>query len=178
VAVFDTAFHRTLPPAAHRYAVPESWYSELGVRRYGFHGTSHQHVARRAADLLGRPLEETDLITAHLGNGASMAAVAGGRSVETSMGLTPLEGLVMGTRSGDIDPAVVAHVARSTGRDLLDVIGRPRPRLGLRGLAARPTCARSSNGARRRRAGATGLRRVLPPGAQVRRRVSRGARAV
>jgi acetate kinase len=135
VAVFDTAFHRTLPPAAFRYAVPESWYSELGVRRYGFHGTSHQYVARRAAELLGRPLDEVDLITAHLGNGASMTAVARGRSVETSMGLTPLEGLVMGTRSGDIDPAVIAHVSRATGRDPLDVIAELNRASGLRGLS-------------------------------------------
>ena len=135
VAVFDTAFHRSLPPAAFRYAVPESWYADLGVRRYGFHGTSHQYVTRRAAELLGRPLDEVDLITAHLGNGASMAAVARGRCVETSMGLTPLEGLVMGTRSGDIDPAVVAHVSRATGRDPLDVIGELNHASRLRGLS-------------------------------------------
>jgi acetate kinase len=135
VAVFDTAFHRSLPPAAYRYAVPESWYAELGVRRYGFHGTSHQYVARRAAELLGRPLDEVDLITAHLGNGASMAAVARGRCVETSMGLSPLEGLVMGTRSGDVDPAVIAHVSRATGRDPLEVIGDLNQASGLRGLS-------------------------------------------
>ena len=135
VAVFDTAFHRSLPPAAFRYAVPESWYADLGVRRYGFHGTSHQYVARRAAVVLGRPLDEIDLITAHLGNGASMAAVARGRCVETSMGLSPLEGLVMGTRSGDIDPAVVAHVSRATGRDPLEVIGELNHASGLRGLS-------------------------------------------
>lgn len=135
VAVFDTAFHRTLPPAAYRYAVPEDWYAELGVRRYGFHGTSHQYVARRAAEVLGRPLDELDLITAHLGNGASMTAVARGRSVETSMGLTPLEGLVMGTRSGDVDPGVVAHVGRATGRDPLDVVGELNHGSGLRGLS-------------------------------------------
>src|SRR5690606_18129952 len=135
VAVFDTAFHRSLPPAAFRYAVPEAWYADLGVRRYGFHGTSHQYVARRAAELLGRPLDEVDLITAHLGNGASMAAVARGRCVETSMGLTPLEGLVMGTRSGDVDPAVIAHVSRATGRDPLDVIGELNHASGLRGLS-------------------------------------------
>lgn len=134
VAVFDTAFHRTLPPAAHRYAVPQSWYAEHGVRRYGFHGTSHQYVARRAAEILGRSLDEIDLITAHLGNGASVAAVARGRCVETSMGLSPLEGLVMGTRSGDIDPAVVTHVARVTGRDLVDVIADLNHASGLRGL--------------------------------------------
>ncbi|HSL60091.1 MAG TPA: acetate kinase [Acidimicrobiales bacterium] len=135
VAVFDTAFHRTLPPEAYRYAVPESWYAELGVRRYGFHGTSHQYVSRRAAEVLGRPLDQVDLITAHLGNGASMTAVAGGRSVETSMGLTPLDGLVMGTRSGAIDPGVIAHVSRATGRDPLDVVGELNNASGLRGLS-------------------------------------------
>lgn len=134
VAVFDTAFHRALPPAAFRYAVPEAWYADHGVRRYGFHGTSHQYVARRAADLLDRPLDELDLITAHLGNGASMAAIARGRSVDTSMGLTPLEGLVMGTRSGDIDPGVVAHVSRASGRDALDVLGDLNRTSGLLGL--------------------------------------------
>jgi acetate kinase len=112
VAVFDTAFHHTLPPHAYTYAVPEAWARDHGVRRYGFHGTSHAFVSRAAADLLGRPLAETDLIVLHLGNGASAAAIAGGRSVETSMGLTPLEGLVMGTRSGDVDPALVLHLMR------------------------------------------------------------------
>lgn len=135
VAVFDTAFHRTLPPAAHRYAVPEDWYTELGVRRYGFHGTSHQYVARRAAALLGRPLADLHLITAHLGNGASMAAVAHGRCVDTSMGLTPLEGLVMGTRSGDLDPGVIAHVGKATGRDPYEVIADLNRASGLLGLS-------------------------------------------
>ena len=123
VAVFDTAFHATLPAHAHRYAVPEPWYRELHVRRYGFHGTSHACVSRRAAQILRRPARELRLITLHLGNGASVTAVDGGRSVETSMGMTPLEGLVMGTRSGDIDPAVVFHVARATGAGL-DAIDR------------------------------------------------------
>ena len=116
VAVFDTAFHRTLPPAAYRYAVPTQWYEEYGVRRYGFHGTSHEYVSARAADVLARPLAELDLIVAHLGNGASMTAVRGGRSVETSMGLSPLEGLVMGTRSGDIDRRERAQRDRRAGR--------------------------------------------------------------
>jgi acetate kinase len=115
VAVFDTAFHATLPPVAHRYAVPEPWFSEHGVRRYGMHGTSHAYVARRAAELLDRSPADLRLITAHLGNGASMTAVLGGRSIDTSMGLSPLEGLVMGTRSGDIDPAIVFHVGRTAG---------------------------------------------------------------
>ncbi len=115
VAVFDTAFHGTLPPHAYRYAVPAAWEHEHGVRRYGFHGTSHAFVARRAAGFLGRPLEDLKLITLHLGNGASVTAIDGGASVETSMGLSPLEGLVMGTRSGDIDPAVIFHIQRVAG---------------------------------------------------------------
>ncbi|MEE8601199.1 acetate/propionate family kinase [Euzebya tangerina] len=112
VAVFDTAFHGTLPQEAYRYAVPQNWYDDHGVRRYGFHGTSHDYVARRAAQALGRPLGVLKLITLHLGNGASACAVDGGRSVDTSMGLSPLEGLVMGTRSGDVDPTVIFHLLR------------------------------------------------------------------
>ena len=134
VAVFDTAFHRTLPAPAHRYAVPGSWYEELGVRRYGFHGTSHDYVSSRAADVLGHPRTELDLIVAHLGNGASITAVQQGRSVETSMGLSPLEGLVMGTRSGDVDPAVIGHVAASTGRREVDVLADLNRSSGLLGL--------------------------------------------
>ncbi len=134
VAVFDTAFHRTLPPAAYRYAVPESWFVEYGVRRYGFHGTSHDYVSARAADVLGRPRSELDLIVAHLGNGASITAVQGGRSVETSMGLSPLEGLVMGTRSGDIDPAVIGHVAAAGGRSEVEVLADLNRASGLLGL--------------------------------------------
>jgi acetate kinase len=112
VAVFDTAFHQTLPPRAYRYAIPERLYREHGVRRYGFHGTSHQFIAGAAADWLGRPLESLRLITLHLGNGASAAAIDHGRCVDTSMGMTPLEGLVMGTRSGDIDPAIPYYLVR------------------------------------------------------------------
>ncbi len=117
VAVFDTAFHHTLPPAAYTYAVPQHWREQYAVRRYGFHGTSHQYVSRRAAALLGKPVEDTNVIVLHLGNGASACAVEGGVSVETSMGLTPLEGLVMGTRSGDIDPALPAYLHRAAGLD-------------------------------------------------------------
>lgn len=112
VAVFDTAFLSTLAPRAYRYAVPNEWYSRHHVRRYGFHGTSHRYVALRAAEILGRPLDQMNLITAHLGNGCSMTAVAAGRAVDHSMGMTPLEGLVMGTRSGDLDPAVVLYMQR------------------------------------------------------------------
>ncbi|MBX9390823.1 acetate/propionate family kinase [Streptomonospora nanhaiensis] len=115
VAVFDTAFHSTLPPAAHTYAVPGTWRTEYGVRRYGFHGTSCAYVTRRAAAWLGRDPEQVNLIVLHLGNGASATAVAGGRSVDTSMGMTPLEGLVMGTRSGDIDPSLPGYLAREAG---------------------------------------------------------------
>jgi acetate kinase len=134
VAVFDTAFHRTLPPAAHRYAVPRAWYLEYGVRRYGFHGTSVAYVAAQAATVLGRPLDELDLIVAHLGNGASMTAVHAGVSVDTSMGMSPLEGLVMGSRSGDVDPTVVAHVASVSGRPIAEVIDDLSTASGLLGL--------------------------------------------
>jgi len=110
VAVFDTAFHQTIPPKAYIYGLPYALYRKLGVRRYGFHGTSHSYVARKAAEILGRPLAKLNLITCHLGNGASITAVAGGRSVDTTMGFTPLEGLVMGTRCGSIDPALVPYI--------------------------------------------------------------------
>ncbi|MFI6630963.1 acetate/propionate family kinase [Nonomuraea fuscirosea] len=121
VAVFDTAFHLTLPPEAYTYAVPRDWRDRLGVRRYGFHGTSYAYVSRRAAAVLGRDLAELDLIVLHLGNGASATAISAGRSVDTSMGLTPLEGLVMGTRSGDVDPALGGYLARTNGMDAQQV---------------------------------------------------------
>ena len=134
VAVFDTAFHRTLPAHAYRYAVPGEWYEQHGVRRYGFHGTSHEFVAHETAHRLGRPLDELDLIVAHLGNGASITAIQRGRSIDTSMGMSPLEGLVMGTRSGDIDPAVIAHMAGATGRSFDDVLTDLNRKSGLAGL--------------------------------------------
>lgn len=137
VAVFDTAFHRTLPPAAATYAIDTKIAQRYGVHRYGFHGTSHAYVSRRTAARLGRPVDAVNVITLHLGNGASVAAVAGGRSVATSMGLTPLEGLVMGTRSGDIDPAIIFHLRRTAGMtvdELDDLLNR---RSGLLGLAGR-----------------------------------------
>ena len=107
VAVFDTAFHATMPERSFLYGIPYQYYRRYKIRRYGFHGTSHQYVAGEAARLLNKPLGEVNLVSAHLGNGASAAAVEGGRSIDTSMGLTPLEGLIMGTRSGDMDPAIV-----------------------------------------------------------------------
>jgi acetate kinase len=115
VAVFDTAFHQTLPEYAYRYPLPEQYYRQQGVRRYGFHGSSHAFVAKQAAEFLGKPLADCNLITLHLGNGASATAIRGGISVETSMGMTPLEGLMMGTRSGDIDPAIPFYLGRSVG---------------------------------------------------------------
>lgn len=135
VAVFDTAFHATLPEHAYRYAVPQRWYTDLGVRRYGAHGTSHAFVARRAAEHLGRPPEQLRLITAHLGNGASVTAVDGGRSVDTSMGLSPLAGLVMGTRSGDLDPTVVFHVHRHGGLSIDEIETALNRESGLIGLS-------------------------------------------
>jgi acetate kinase len=135
VAVFDTAFHRTLPEAAATYAIDAAVAREHGIHRYGFHGTSHAYVSRRTAHLLGRPLETVNTITLHLGNGASACAVEGGRSVATSMGLSPLEGLVMGTRSGDLDPAVIFHLRRTAGMSLDDIDGLLNHRSGLLGLA-------------------------------------------
>jgi acetate kinase len=135
VAVFDTAFHQTLPEHAYTYAVPRSWREEHQIRRYGFHGTSYAFVSRAAADLLGRPVDEVNLVVLHLGNGCSVTAVAGGRSVETSMGLTPLEGLVMGTRSGDVDPAVHAHLHRQLGWSLDEIDRALNKTSGLKGLA-------------------------------------------
>ena len=135
VAVFDTAFHQAMPPRAFRYAVPEEWYTRYGVRRYGFHGTSHRFVSERAAALLGRPLAELRLVTAHLGNGCSAAAVRDGRSVDTTMGLTPLEGLVMGTRSGDVDPGVFGYLADQAGLTVDEVTRALNTASGLAGLS-------------------------------------------
>ena len=131
VAVFDTAFHATLPPRAYTYAVPRAW----GVRRYGFHGTSHSYVSREAARLLGRAVSEVNVIVAHLGNGASITAVERGCSVDTSMGLTPLEGLVMGTRSGDVDPALVLHLRRTRNLSTDEIDAVLNSRSGLLALA-------------------------------------------
>lgn len=134
VAVFDTGFHRTLPPHAYRYALPAEAYERHAVRRYGFHGTSHAYVARRAAEHLGRDPDDCDLITLHLGNGASATAVARGESVDTSMGMSPLEGLVMGTRSGDVDPTVAFHLGRVAGLAPDEVEAMLNRQSGLKGL--------------------------------------------
>jgi len=135
VAVFDTAFHQSLPPAAHTYAVPREWRERHRVRRYGFHGTSHRYVSRRTAELVGSSPEECNVIVLHLGNGASACAVREGRSVDTSMGLSPLEGLVMGTRSGDVDPALGAYLERVAGLDGTAYDTALNKESGLLGLA-------------------------------------------
>jgi acetate kinase len=134
VAVFDTAFHHAMPEYAYRYAIPEDLYKAHQVRRYGFHGSSHGYVARQAAAYLSRSLANINLITLHLGNGASMAAVQGGVSIDTSMGMTPLEGLIMGTRCGDIDPAIVFYLKRKTGLARDDVESILNKQSGLKGI--------------------------------------------
>jgi acetate kinase len=135
VAVFDTAFHQTMPPHAFRYAVPEEWYRQYGVRRYGFHGISHRFVSEQAATMLGRPLGELRLVTAHLGNGCSATAVRDGESVDTTMGLTPLDGLVMGTRSGDVDPGLLGYIAGRSGMSLDELTRALNVDSGLQGLS-------------------------------------------
>lgn len=134
VAVFDTAFHHSIPEHAWRYALPDRLYTEQRVRRYGFHGTSHGYVAKQAACWLGKPLQSLNLITLHLGNGASAAAIARGQSVDTSMGMTPLEGLVMGTRCGDIDPAILFYLGRTTGMDNDEIESLLNKESGLKGI--------------------------------------------
>jgi len=135
VAVFDTAFHQTMPPSSYMYALPYDVYEKFKVRRYGFHGTSHFYVTNRAADMLGKPIEQTKVITLHLGNGASMAAVDGGKVIDTSMGFTPLEGLVMGTRSGDIDPAIVFYLMDKLNMDSGEANNYFNKKSGLLGLS-------------------------------------------
>jgi len=135
VGVFDTAFHQTMPPVAFTYPVPYEWLEQHGVRRYGFHGTSHRFVAREALRLAGLPADDHTIVTAHLGNGCSAAAIRNGKSVDTTMGLTPLEGLMMGTRCGSIDPAIVGHVADATGKSAKEVLDAPNKKSGLLGVS-------------------------------------------
>jgi acetate kinase len=138
VAVFDTAFHQTLPPKAYMYPLPYEIYEKHRIRKYGFHGTSHRYIAQRASAILQRPLEELKLITCHLGNGCSVAAIDGGISVDTSMGFTPLEGLMMGTRCGSIDPAIVTYLIRELGLspdEVEDMMNRRSGLLGVSGLS-------------------------------------------
>ena len=135
VAVFDTAFHQTMPEKAFMYAVPYKYYEKFGVRKYGFHGTSHRYVSEKMADLMGRKKEELKLITCHIGNGSSITAVKGGKVIDTTMGLTPLEGVVMGTRSGSIDPAIVEYIAKKENLDLAGVMNVLNKKSGLEGIS-------------------------------------------
>lgn len=135
VAVFDTAFHQTMPPKAYLYGLPYKYYEEYKLRRYGFHGTSHSYVSKRAAEILGKPYEDLKLIVCHLGNGASLSAVKHGKCVDTSMGLTPLEGLIMGTRSGDIDPSVIEFIANKENIGIADVMKILNKESGVYGMS-------------------------------------------
>ncbi|NEU29899.1 acetate kinase [bacterium LRH843] len=135
VAVFDTAFHQTMPESSFLYSLPYDYYVKFGIRKYGFHGTSHKYVSERAAELLGRPIEQLRLLSCHLGNGASIAAIEGGKSLDTSMGFTPLAGVTMGTRSGNIDPALIPYIMEKTGQDAYEVLETLNKRSGLLGVS-------------------------------------------
>lgn len=139
VAVFDTAFHQTMPENSFLYSLPYHYYTDYGIRKYGFHGTSHKYVSQRAAELLERPIEQLRLISCHLGNGASIAAISGGKSIDTSMGFTPLAGVTMGTRSGNIDPALIPFIMEKTGKtadEVLDVLNKESGMLGVSGFSS------------------------------------------
>ncbi|WP_436373230.1 acetate kinase [Cytobacillus sp. BC1816] len=139
VAVFDTAFHQTMPESSFLYSLPYEYYEKYGIRKYGFHGTSHKYVSERAAEMLGRPLEQLRLISCHLGNGASITAIEGGKSIDTSMGFTPLAGVTMGTRSGNIDPALIPFIMEKTGKnadEVLDVLNKKSGMLGVSGFSS------------------------------------------
>ncbi|MDA9471516.1 acetate kinase [Enterococcus sp. 5H] len=140
VAVFDTSFHTTMPKHNYLYSIPTEYYEKFAARKYGAHGTSHKYVSQRAAEMLGRPLEELKIITCHLGNGASITAVDGGKSVDTSMGFTPLAGVTMGTRSGDIDPSLLAYLMEKLEltdiKDMIDILNKKSGLLGLTGISS------------------------------------------
>lgn len=139
IAVFDTSFHQTMPEKSYLYSLPYHYYKEYGIRKYGFHGTSHKYVTNRAAELLGRPLKELRLISCHLGNGASIAAVKSGKSIDTSMGFTPLAGVTMGTRSGNLDPALIPYIMDKTKRtavEVLDILNKESGLLGVSGFSS------------------------------------------
>ena len=139
VAVFDTAFHQTMPEKAYMYAVPYEYYEKLGARKYGFHGTSHRYVSAKMAELMGKPIEETKIITCHIGNGSSITAVDGGKVIDTTMGLTPLGGFLMGTRSGSLDPSVVTFIAEKEGftpQQMSDLLNKKSGLLGISGVSS------------------------------------------
>ena len=135
VAVFDTAFHQTMPEEAYMYGLPYEYYEKYKIRRYGFHGTSHSYVSKKAAEVLGKKYEDLKIIVCHMGNGASLSAVKNGKSVDTSMGLTPLEGLIMGTRSGDMDPAIMEFIAKKENLDIAGVMNVLNKKSGVLGLS-------------------------------------------
>ena len=135
VAVFDTAFHQTMPKEAYMYALPYEYYEDYGIRRYGFHGTSHKYVAQRCAELMGKHMSDLRIITCHLGNGSSVSAIKGGRSIDTTMGFTPLSGLIMGTRTGDIDPAIVPFLMNKTGMNYDEVDTVMNKKSGVLGIS-------------------------------------------
>jgi len=139
---FDTAFHQTMPEKAYIYGIPYSYYENYKIRRYGFHGTSHSYVSKEAVKHLDKPVEDTKIIVCHLGGGASITAVQGGKSVDTSMGLTPLEGLVMGTRSGNIDPAIIQYIANKEGKSIDEILNILNKESGLMGLSGRSSDCR------------------------------------
>jgi acetate kinase len=147
VGVFDTAFHQTMPKAAYIYPLPYELYEKHAIRRYGFHGTSHRYVSERAADMLGKDIKDLKIVTCHLGNGASLAAIDGGKSVDTSMGFTPLEGLVMGTRSGDIDPAIVTFIMEKENLDIEGVNNLLNKKSGVLGISGVSSDFRDIEGA-------------------------------
>jgi acetate kinase len=139
VGVFDTAFHQTIPAENYIYAIPYEYYEKYKIRRYGFHGTSHKYVSMRAAEILGRDLKDLNIVTCHLGNGSSVTAVQGGKSIDTSMGFTPLEGLAMGTRSGDIDPAIIPFIMDKEGlsfEEVNDMLNKKSGVLGISGISS------------------------------------------
>ncbi|MHC1683233.1 MAG: acetate/propionate family kinase [Clostridiaceae bacterium] len=139
VAVFDTAFHQTMPAYSYIYPIPYEYYTELGVRRYGFHGTSHKYISNKAAEILGKKIEDLKIVTCHLGNGSSVAAIKDGKSLDTSMGFTPLEGLAMGTRSGDVDPSIVTYLMKEKNfspAEMEDVLNKKSGFLGVSGISS------------------------------------------
>nr|WP_309099670.1 acetate kinase [Fredinandcohnia onubensis] len=139
IAVFDTAFHQTMPEKSFLYSLPYDYYKDYGIRKYGFHGTSHKYVSQRAAEILERPIEQLRILSCHLGNGASIAAIEGGKSIDTSMGFTPLAGVTMGTRSGNIDPALIPFIMEKTGKtadEVLDVLNKESGMLGVSGFSS------------------------------------------
>ncbi|WP_413486870.1 acetate kinase [Staphylococcus pasteuri] len=139
VAVFDTSFHQTMPEQAYLYSLPYRYYEDYGIRKYGFHGTSHKYVSRRAAEILGKPIEDLRIISCHIGNGASVAAIDGGESIDTSMGFTPLAGVTMGTRSGNLDPALIPYIMEKTGKnadEVLNILNKESGLLGLTGSSS------------------------------------------